>query len=275
MGDPRGGGDFVVLRASGEDDYNDYIYGLCHCDSVETIVFESREAASDPDVIEHDPQRRGDLHRRRRPVALRALLEGNAGRGRDQLRRGQARADRRHERGHGDPGRVLLFRDGRGEPDQRGRRSPTRTHADLTLARDFLDLPGLHGVLTDQHLWERDRIGRTVTLMARLLQDGWSDAGRGDRRRPRDGAAHRSARRKRRRCSPRRTIRRRTCTSCAPRGRRSAASRVSRSPSVMSRSIGSRPAAASTSPRGAAAAGIAYTLSVEDGRLRSSRGGLY
>src|SRR6185436_3776998 len=51
MGAHGGGGDFVVLRASGEDDYNDYIYGLCHCDSVETIVFYDREAESDPYVI--------------------------------------------------------------------------------------------------------------------------------------------------------------------------------------------------------------------------------
>ena len=40
MGEFGGGGDFVVLRASGDDDYNEYIYGLCHCDSVETIVFD-------------------------------------------------------------------------------------------------------------------------------------------------------------------------------------------------------------------------------------------
>jgi cyanophycinase-like exopeptidase len=46
--------------------------------------------------------------------------------------------------------------------------------ASATLERNFLELPRLQGVLTDQHLWERDRIGRTVTLMARLLQDGWT-----------------------------------------------------------------------------------------------------
>jgi hypothetical protein len=45
---------------------------------------------------------------------------------------------------------------------------------DLTLARDFLNLPGLENVITDQHLQERDRIGRTVALLARLQQDGWS-----------------------------------------------------------------------------------------------------
>src|SRR6188508_2043541 len=30
MGARGGGGDFVVLRASGTDEYNDYVYGLCH-----------------------------------------------------------------------------------------------------------------------------------------------------------------------------------------------------------------------------------------------------
>ena len=45
---------------------------------------------------------------------------------------------------------------------------------DVTLARDFLTLPRLGGILTDQHLQERDRIGRTVTLLARLMKDGWA-----------------------------------------------------------------------------------------------------
>src|SRR5262245_7804825 len=52
MGQLGGGGDFVVLRASGDDDYNQYIYDLCHCDSVQTIVFDNRDAAYDPFVIE-------------------------------------------------------------------------------------------------------------------------------------------------------------------------------------------------------------------------------
>src|SRR5262252_7874555 len=33
MGAKAGGGDFVVIRASGTDAYNPYIYSLCHCDS--------------------------------------------------------------------------------------------------------------------------------------------------------------------------------------------------------------------------------------------------
>src|SRR5215207_7375430 len=45
MGAAAGGGDFVVLRASGTDAYNPYIYELCGCDSVETIIFKNRQAA--------------------------------------------------------------------------------------------------------------------------------------------------------------------------------------------------------------------------------------
>ena len=48
MGAYGGGGDFVVLRASGADDYNDYIFGLCGCDSVETIVFDKGAGTADP-----------------------------------------------------------------------------------------------------------------------------------------------------------------------------------------------------------------------------------
>ena len=49
---------------------------------------------------------------------------------------------------------------------------------DLTLDRGFLSLPKLQGVITDQHLQERDRIGRTVALLARLMKEGWTGNGR-------------------------------------------------------------------------------------------------
>ncbi len=52
MGEYGGGGDFVVLRASGKGEYNAYIFSLCKCDSVETLVFDQGTATSDPFVIE-------------------------------------------------------------------------------------------------------------------------------------------------------------------------------------------------------------------------------
>lgn len=48
------GGDVVVLRASGEDGYNDYMYSELgvEVNSVETIVFNTAEAANNPYVVE-------------------------------------------------------------------------------------------------------------------------------------------------------------------------------------------------------------------------------
>ena len=48
------GGDVVVLRASGEDGYNNYMFSELgvEVNSVETIVFNTADAASDPYVIE-------------------------------------------------------------------------------------------------------------------------------------------------------------------------------------------------------------------------------
>ena len=45
-----GGGDFVVLRATGTDAYNSYIYGLGTVNSVETLLINSRSLANDPEV---------------------------------------------------------------------------------------------------------------------------------------------------------------------------------------------------------------------------------
>src|SRR5271157_1257086 len=46
--DRAGGGDFLVLRATGSDDYNPYIQGLCKLNSVATLIVSTRDAANDP-----------------------------------------------------------------------------------------------------------------------------------------------------------------------------------------------------------------------------------
>ena len=45
-----GGGDFLVLRASGTAEYNRYVQSMCRLNSVATLVIPSREAALDPFV---------------------------------------------------------------------------------------------------------------------------------------------------------------------------------------------------------------------------------
>jgi cyanophycinase len=172
MGAKGGGGDFVVLRASGADEYNDYIFALCRCDSVETIVFDDRVAATDPFVIETIRNAEalfiggGDQDRYVRfwtgtPVqdainfvAAKPAPIGGTSAGMAIL--GEFVYSSEHE--------SLTSAVALANPYA----------LDVTLRKDFLALPGLAGILTDQHLQERDRIGRTVTMLARLMKDGWS-----------------------------------------------------------------------------------------------------
>ena len=78
------GGDFLILRATGDDDYNSYINKLCKTNSVATLIIPSREAAEDPAGRRDYPQSGSDIHRRRRPGELHSQVEGNAGAERDE-----------------------------------------------------------------------------------------------------------------------------------------------------------------------------------------------
>ena len=273
MGARGGGGDFVVLRASGEDDYNDYIYELCHCDSVETIVFHGREAASDPYVIRTIRNAEaifiagGDQSRYVR------FWKGTPVEDAINFVAAKPAPDRRHERGHGDPGRVFLFRDGRGEPDQQsGARRPVRTRPDARArlsgpagAARRADRPAPVGARPD---WPhrhpaRAAAARRLAAEARGIAADRETALHID---PRDGSVEvfatadhptpyvyflRTARPPER-CEPGQPL---TIHDVA----------------VYRLAPGGRFDLASWSGRG----GIAYTLSAEDGRLHSSRGGLY
>src|SRR3954453_7150361 len=48
--DRADGGDFLVLRATNNDEYNSYVQKLCHPNSVATLVIPTRAAADDPEV---------------------------------------------------------------------------------------------------------------------------------------------------------------------------------------------------------------------------------
>jgi cyanophycinase len=44
----------------------------------------------------------------------------------------------------------------------------------VTLVRDFLKTPHLENLITDSHFAKRDRMGRTLGFLARIMKDGWS-----------------------------------------------------------------------------------------------------
>lgn len=173
MAEFGGKGDFVVLRASGADEYSDYIFARCDCDSVETIVFGDRQAAFAPRVVDIIRNAEmlfiagGDQSRyvrfwKNTPVeyAIRFVAAKPA------------------PVGGTSAGMAVL---GGYVYSAMGLDSLTSVaaledpyHPDLTLERDLLDLPPLVQVLTDQHLIERDRIGRTLAMLARVSADGWA-----------------------------------------------------------------------------------------------------
>ena len=173
MGAKGGGGDFVVLRASGDDEYQAYIHGLCQCDSVETLIVDSRAAAFDPYVVE--------TVRNAEALFIAGGDQGNYVR----YWKGTPLEDainfvaaKPAPVGGTSAGMAVMGEFVYSAMTPESLTSATALAnpyaADLTLERDFLVLPRMTGIVTDQHLQERDRIGRTVALMARLLQDGWT-----------------------------------------------------------------------------------------------------
>jgi cyanophycinase len=177
MGARSGGGDFVVIRASGANGYNQYIYDLCECDSVETIVFKNRNAAFNPFVIDTI----------RNAEAL--FLAGGDQSDYVNFWKGTPIEDAIHHVaakpapvGGTSAGMAVMSEfvysamSNSSLTSEEGLADPF--HRDMTLDRDFLALPKLGGLITDQHLQERDRMGRTVAFLARLVRDGWTTQAR-------------------------------------------------------------------------------------------------
>jgi len=175
MCERAGGGDFVVLRASGDEDYNPYIQGLCKLNSVATLILKSREAAKDPfvaDAIRHAEAlfiAGGDQAHyinwwMGTPVqqALNEAIERGVPIGGTSA-------------GLAVQGEFVYSAQG-DAPDDKDLNSPQTLanpyHPRVTIVQAFLKNPQLHNVITDTHFAARDRMGRTLVFMARILQDG-------------------------------------------------------------------------------------------------------
>lgn len=172
-----GGGDFVVIRATGTDAYNPYIYGLGTVDSVETVIITSRAGASDPFVL--DKINNADA----------LFIAGG-----DQADyvndwKGTPAEDAIHNLiarnvpiGGTSAGLAILgefaFSAVNGTVD-----SPTALKNPygrrIALENDFLSVPYLDNLITDSHFVTRDRMGRLATFLARIVNDGWAVQAKG------------------------------------------------------------------------------------------------
>jgi cyanophycinase len=172
-----GGGDFVVIRVTGTDAYNPYIYGLGTVDSVETIIIKNRAAASDAFVVD----------KIRNAEAL--FIAGGDQNDYVTLWKGTPVEDAIHYLvtrnvpiGGTSAGLAVMgefaFTAAGGTID-----SPTAVgnpyNNKVALGRDFLVLPNMGGVITDSHFVTRDRMGRLVTFLARIVKDGWAPSAKG------------------------------------------------------------------------------------------------
>lgn len=172
-----GGGDFVVIRASGADGYNGYIPKLGKVDSVESLVFTDAKQSTDPSAIE----------KIRNAEAL--FIAGgdqwnyvSRWRGRPVAEAIQYLVSKHVPIGGTSAGLAILGEYYFGA--QYGTVTSEQALADpydrkVAIGRDFLKLPNMNGIITDSHFARRDRMGRLVTFLSRVVQDGWAPEVRG------------------------------------------------------------------------------------------------
>lgn len=175
------GGDFLILRANGKDDYNKYVNKLCQMNSVATLIIPSRKAAQEPKVA--------------KIIRLATVIFIAGG---DQSRyinfwKGTPVEDALNNHviagkpiGGSSAGLAVLGQFVYGAEDDKANDADLTSREVLddpynkrvTLVRDFLKVPGLENILTDSHFDKRDRMGRSLGFLARIVADGWSKAPR-------------------------------------------------------------------------------------------------
>jgi len=168
-----GGGDVLVIRASGSNGYNDYLYeelGI-NVNSVETIVFNNANAANDEYVLQQIAGAEllfiagGDQYDyyqywKDSPVedAINALINEK------QITVGGTSA-----------GMAILANcyytpPGSSADTEEALGNPFHPDVNILGRNDFLDVPFMENVITDTHYDQRDRAGRHLTFLARLSQ---------------------------------------------------------------------------------------------------------
>jgi len=168
-----GGGNFVVIRATGTDAYNPYIYAFGNgVTSVETLIIPNRAAANDPFVLERVRNAealwiaggdQANYWQYWKDTPLQAAIQGLANK---NVPIGGTSAGLAVMSQY-----VFTALNGSITSPQALANPYDKS---VSLGRDFLALPGMGNMITDMHLDSRDRMGRLVTFMARIVNDGWT-----------------------------------------------------------------------------------------------------
>ena len=171
-----GYGDIVIIRASGGDGYNETLINM-GANTVTSIVIKSREAAQDSELLSKIKKAEGIFFAGGDQSNYANFLTGSP----LALAINKA-AERGVPIGGSSAGLAIL-----GEfyfPAYRDTVTSDQTLADpydhrVILEKNLLRLPHLANLITDSHFKNRDRMGRLVTFMARILTDKWANHVRG------------------------------------------------------------------------------------------------
>ena len=169
--DDRGGhGDFLVLRGSGADGYQEYLDDITEANSVQTLVIKDAQAAHDPFVVDRIQRAEavflagGDQWNYVGKWKDSPLLEALNGAILKGVPIGGTSA------GLAVLGQHLFTAEKNTVTPEEALVNPYSEK--ITLSSDFLKAPVLEGLITDSHFSERDRMGRLVSFMGRLQTDG-------------------------------------------------------------------------------------------------------
>ncbi|NTS42432.1 cyanophycinase [Flavisolibacter sp. BT320] len=171
MIDQSGGGDVVVLRATGTAAYNPYIYELGKVNSVETLKIDSRELANNDTVAAII-----------RNAEMLFIAGGDQSNYMRYWRGTKTEAainyllnEKKAPVGGTSAGCAImggLYYSGENGSVVSADALKDPFHPNITLYNnDFLKAPFLQNVITDQHYLARTREGRSVVFMARIFKE--------------------------------------------------------------------------------------------------------
>jgi cyanophycinase len=169
--DKSGGGDIVVIRASGADGYNEYLYKMRKINSIETLIIDSREKAFIEEISQKIKNSEGLfiaggdqwnyvnfwkdtpiedainylINTKKVPVGGTSAGLAILGQSYFSAKNGSVTADE-------------------------SLKNPMNDKITLGNA-DFIESSFLKNVITDSHYSERQRQGRHIVFMARMMQD--------------------------------------------------------------------------------------------------------
>ena len=168
-----GGGDVVVLRTSGSDGYNDYLFSdLGGVDSVETLLVTSRSLADAPYVACRVRTAEGVFMAGGDQADYLANWENTQLSHALQEAHDQGAALGGTSAGAAVMGEFIFSAENGTVYSDEALQDPYNQY--MTFSQSFVSLSPLAGVLVDTHFYERDRMGRLVGFLAHLIQENWA-----------------------------------------------------------------------------------------------------